>query len=184
MALLRQRLLAERQIVLVGTTEEWLAEALVELGAEVELLDVEALPHEDERAGEWPRDRAPLHALVYCAGGAFGDGGRDGLDAALEHAWCAVREVAVGAMIGRAPGKLVLVGPRPGAGPLAGAARAGLENLARTLAVEWARHGVTAVMIAPGEHTRDDQLAELVCFVVSGAGDYLSGCRLELGALE
>jgi hypothetical protein len=37
-------------------------------------------------------------------------------------------------------------------------------------------------MIAPGDATSDEELAELVCFLVSPAGDYLSGCRLELGA--
>jgi hypothetical protein len=81
------------------------------------------------------------------------------------------------------PGKVVLVGPRPDAGPFAGAARAGLENLARTLSVEWARYGVTAVAVWPGERTTGEELAELVSFLVSPAGDYLSGCRLALGVV-
>ena len=183
MALLRQRLLAERRLALAGTVGGRIGQALTELGAEVEALDVAQLPAEDERTGAWARRRAPLHALVYCADDAFAEGGQAGLDAMLEQAWCAVREVAVGALIDRPPGKILLIAPRPDAGPLAGAARAGLENLARTLSVEWARHGVTAAMIAPGEGTSWDQLAELVCFAVSEAGDYLSGCRLELGAL-
>jgi hypothetical protein len=47
--------------------------------------------------------------------------------------------------------------------------------------VEWARYAVTAVTIAPGERTLDDELAELVCFLVSPAGDYFSGCALKFG---
>jgi hypothetical protein len=48
--------------------------------------------------------------------------------------------------------------------------------------VEWARYGVTTVAIAPGERTTDDELAELVCFLVSEAGDYFTGCAFELGS--
>lgn len=183
MGLLRERLLADRRMALAGASGETIADALGALGGEVELLEVDALATEDERVGEWAGARLPLHALVYCADRAFGGGGQEGLDAALEQAWCAVREIAVGALIERAAGKLLLIGPRPDAGPLAGAARAGLENLARTVSVEWARHGVTAVAIAPGARTTEEELAELVCFVLSEAGDYLSGCRLELGAV-
>jgi NAD(P)-dependent dehydrogenase (short-subunit alcohol dehydrogenase family) len=147
-------------------------------------LDVEQLSADEDRVGEWARSRAPLHGLLYCSAGRFAPGGRAGLDATLEEAWMVVREVASGALIeAPSPGKLLLIAPAPDAGPLAGAARAGLENLVRTLSVEWARYGVTAVLIAPGQHTADHQLAALACFVLSEAGDYLSGCRLELGAL-
>ena len=64
------------------------------------------------------------------------------------------------------------------------ASRAALENLARTLSVEWARYGITATAITPGAATTDEQLAELVCFLVSPAGDYFSGCRFSLGVIE
>ena len=153
---------------------------MVALGAELEFLAVDELPAEDERVGEWARARTPLNALVHCASDSFGHGG----GAALEQAWAAIREVATGALIeAEAPGKLVLIAPRPDAGPLASAVRAGLENLARTLSVEWARYDLTAVTITPGVRTSGEQLAQLVCFVVSEAGGYLSGCRLELGAV-
>jgi NAD(P)-dependent dehydrogenase (short-subunit alcohol dehydrogenase family) len=49
------------------------------------------------------------------------------------------------------------------------------------LSVEWARYGVSAVAVAPGAHTPDDDLAELVCFLVSPAGEYFTGCVFELG---
>ena len=124
-------------------------------------------------------------AIVYDARQAFGSGGGEqALSESLERAWIAVREVANGALIPAGePGKVVLLGPRPDAGPLAEAARAGLENLARTLSVEWARFAVTARWSRRGRATSDEELAELVCFLVSSAGEYLSGCRLELGSI-
>ena len=60
---------------------------------------------------------------------------------------------------------------------------AALENLARTLSVEWARYAITTVTIAPGSKTTEGELSELVCFLVSPGGEYLSGCLLELGAV-
>jgi NAD(P)-dependent dehydrogenase (short-subunit alcohol dehydrogenase family) len=108
-------------------------------------------------------------------------GGQAGLRDAIEQAWIATRGVATGALIPAGAGKVLLVAPRPSAGSFAAAARAGLENLARTLSVEWARFGVTTVALAPGAQTRDEELAELVSFLVSQAGQYFSGCLLELG---
>jgi NAD(P)-dependent dehydrogenase (short-subunit alcohol dehydrogenase family) len=78
----------------------------------------------------------------------------------------------------------VLIAPAAGAGRYADATRAGLENLARTLSIEWARYGITVTAIAPGVATRDEDIALLVAFLLSPAGDYYSGCRFELGAVE
>lgn len=182
MALLREELLAGRRIAVGGPAGEVVTDALRMLGAEVEPLAVDRLPSDEDGVGEWARAHGPLHALLYCAAGAFGTGGEAGLDATLKEAWVAVREVARGALIdAQHAGKLLLVAPRPDAGSFAAAARAGLENLVRTLSVEWARYRLTAVLIAPGERTTDRELAELACFVLSDAGEYLSGCRLELG---
>jgi NAD(P)-dependent dehydrogenase (short-subunit alcohol dehydrogenase family) len=182
MTLLRRDLLAGRRVALLAQPDEVLRPALLKLGARVEV--PAALADEDDHVGEWARSRAPLDALVYSARGAFGAGGGAGLRASLEQAWMAVREVATGAMIGvERPGKLLLIAPRPDAGPLARAARAGLENLVRTLSVEWARYGLTAALIVPGGRTSDEEIAALSCFLVSEAGDYVSGCRLELGQM-
>jgi NAD(P)-dependent dehydrogenase (short-subunit alcohol dehydrogenase family) len=180
MTMLRRGLLGDRAIALSGEVPGEIADALATLGARLEPLDPGL---DEERANGWAGEAAPLHGLVYCASGAFRAGGVAGLDAALEQAWVAVRAVATGAMIPAGGGKLVLIGPPPDAGPLAGAARAGLENLARTLSVEWARHSITAAAVAPGPGTTTAELAELVCFLVSPAGDYLSGCVFELGGL-
>ena len=96
----------------------------------------------------------------------------------------AVREVANGALIPVLGGGARSCCSGRGRTPerCAESSRAGLENLARTLSVEWARFAITAAMVAPGAATSDDELAELVCFLVSPAGEYLTGCRLELGA--
>ncbi len=181
---LRDGLLRGRAVALAGGVADPVRERLEALGARVEIMsDGERLGEDEERVGEWARATAPLHAIVCDAGPAFADGGEAGLTAALERAWVAIREVANGALIpGEEPGKIVVLGPRLASGPLAEAARAGLESLARTLSVEWARHGISAVMVAPGDASTPIEVAELVCFLVSPAGEYLSGCRLELGA--
>lgn len=182
--MLRAKLLEGTRIALAGGADE-VGQALLGLGAELERLSVEELSGEEERVGEWARGRAPLHGLVYSAASSFGSGGDRALLATLDEAWAAVREVAVGALIeGEHPGKLVLIAPRAHAGALAEAAQAGLENLARTLSVEWARYGVTAVTVAPGAASTDAEVANLVGFLVSEAGGYLSGCLLELGAVR
>ena len=185
MGVLRRNLLDGRAIALAGAAPDAVGDALARIGARVEVVPGgERLGEDEEHVGDWARARGPLDAVVYDARGAFGAGGDGALAAAVELAWISVREVATGALIpADAPGKVLLIGPWPDAGPFAEAARAALENLARTLSVEWARYGVTAAMIAPGAATSDEQLAELICFLVSEAGGYLSGCRLELGAV-
>ena len=104
----------------------------------------------------------------------------DAVRGALDGAWLALRPVAV-AMIGSGGGRVVLLAPAPG-GAHAAAVRAGLENLARTLSVEWARHLVRPVAILPGAATSPAEVAELVAFLASPAGEYYSGCAFELGA--
>jgi hypothetical protein len=180
---LRDGLLEGRAVVLAGGVSDAVRERLAALGARVEVMsDGERLGEDEERVGEWAQALTPLHAIVYDAGSTFADGGEAGLTDSLERGWVTVREVANGALIpGDEPSKVVMLGPRPDAGPLADAARAGLESLARTLSVEWARYGVTAALVAPGASSTDEEVAELVCFLVSPAGEYLSGCRLELG---
>jgi NAD(P)-dependent dehydrogenase (short-subunit alcohol dehydrogenase family) len=167
MKLLRHDLLAGRRVALSGSVDSSVAELLAHLGASLDVAD-----------------EAP-HALVHDAGDAFGAGGEGGLAAALQDGWDAVASTAAQSMIpaGRG-GKVVLIAPRSGAGRYADAARAGLENLTRTLSIEWARHGITVTAIAPGRATREQDVALLVAFLVSAAGGYYSGCRFELGVVE
>ena len=126
-------------------------------------------------------DAARVDALVVDAAPAFGDGGLAGLRAALDGAWSEVLAVA-GAhwLAGGDGGRVVLVAPRADAGEHAVAAGAALENLARTLGVEWARYGVRATAIAPGPRTDAAAVAQLVAFLASAAGEYFSGCRFDL----
>jgi NAD(P)-dependent dehydrogenase (short-subunit alcohol dehydrogenase family) len=178
--LFRHDLLADRAIVLAGAARPAVGSVLSALGARVVPFDEQL---DEEAAEAWARAESPLSALVYDAGRrSFGD---DELLTLTEHAWTAVRALATGALIpGGDGGKVVLLAPPPGAWRHAGAARAAFENLARTLSVEWARYGITATAISPADATTDDELATLVGYLVSPAGDYFSGCEFELrGAL-
>jgi NAD(P)-dependent dehydrogenase (short-subunit alcohol dehydrogenase family) len=185
MTVFRQQLLAGTAVVLAGAPEA-VRDRLLELGARVEVLDGATRPDRaEDPAGEWARARSPLDAVIYHAAPAFGDGGQAGLRASSARAWDAVREVVAGELIPRERGgKVVVIAPPPGAGEFAPAACAALDSLVRTLSVEWARYRITATMIAPGSATTPSQLAELACFLLSPAGDYFSGCRLALGAVE
>jgi hypothetical protein len=180
MPLLRDHLLDGRRIALTGDPDQPLASLLRRLGADVAAIPPNAELDEDA-ALEWVKDTGPLHALVHDAEPVFR---AEGLQPALERTWIATRAVATGALIPSGTGgKLVLLCPRPGIAPQADAARAALENLARTLSVEWARHAVTTVAIAPGPVTSPEELVTFAGFVVSPGGDYLSGCRLDMGVV-
>ncbi|HEY6399735.1 MAG TPA: hypothetical protein VIX82_19995 [Solirubrobacteraceae bacterium] len=163
MSVLREQLLVGTRVALRGSVAVAVRDAIGELGAAVD--------------GERPR------VLVYDAGGAFAGGEQAGLRAGVDGAWEAILEVAVAWTAPEAGdgGKVVLIAPRPSAGPFAVAAAAALENLARTLSVEWALYGITTTVIAPRTQSSDAEIAELVCFLASCAGDYFSGCRFELG---
>jgi NAD(P)-dependent dehydrogenase (short-subunit alcohol dehydrogenase family) len=180
----RGELLRGRRVATAGQGAGAIAAGLERLGAWVDSLD-DTLILTGDQAADWVRERAPLHGLVFDGRASFGAGDDAGLQATLELAWLATRAVATGALIpGQGEGRLLLIAPRPNAGVYADAARAGLENLARTLSVEWARFSVTPVAVCPGVRTTDDELAELVCFMLSPAGGYYSGCRFDLGIAQ
>lgn len=180
MTVLRDDLLAGRTIALAGPIRSELRDVLLRHGGRVEVFDPGSISDE-ERAQEWVRARTPLHGLVHDVASAFGEGGQAGLLAALQDVWVAVAAVANGALIpGRSGGKVVLLAPPANAGPYARAVRDALENLARTLSIEWARYGITTTTIAPGAGSTEPDVAGLVVFLVSPAGDYFSGCRFEM----
>lgn len=193
MKLLREELLRGRAIATAGSVRAAVCQQLSELGAALERLEGRL---DEERGIEWARSRAPLAGLVVDTAALFGGGGADRLGATLQTAWTAIRVVAVGALIPAAEGagagdargvgagdgaRIVLIGPAQSAGPHAGAAAAALENLARTLATEWARYRITATAIAPGTGSSDTDLATLVAYLLSPAGGYFTGCRFDLG---
>jgi citronellol/citronellal dehydrogenase len=135
-------------------------------------------------------------SLFACAagevpGGGVSGGGRAALQACLDASWNVTRALANRAFLPAARGgRIVYLAPPPDAGEHADAARAGLENLARTLSIEWARHGITAVAIAPGGAAADGtdtataamagEVAALTAYLASPAGAYFSGCLLDL----
>jgi NAD(P)-dependent dehydrogenase (short-subunit alcohol dehydrogenase family) len=181
-SVLRQGLLDGIGVALAGTTDEdELAGGLEALGARLAHLQG---GREDREPGEWAAEHGPLSALVFDAASAFGRGGPDGLLAALDAAWAAVLELASDLIAAPRPGKLLLLAPAPAGGPFARAAGDALENLARTVSVEWARYGITTCAIVPGPATAPGQLAELIAYLLSAAGNYFTGCRLELGAVD
>ncbi len=158
------------------------------LGAQVRACE----PHATEEA---PTDEA-VQAVVLAAGGidllvldgaslfagALGDGdGRAALHACLDSAWNVTRAVINHAFLpGERGGRIIFVAPATDAGEFAEATRAGLENLSRTLSIEWARHGVSVVCIAPGESTAAGEVASICAYLASPAGAYFSGCQLDL----
>ena len=123
----------------------------------------------------------------------------------VQGTWLMTHAAATKAFIPQGGGKVVSVtiSPHHGMPGMAhsGAARAGVENLTRTLSVEWARHGIRLVAIAAGQFDTEtlrtkypqqivDQVADtiplgrmgtenefawMVAFLASPAGDFHSG---------
>ena len=170
--ILREGVLAGTQIVVAGAGELGAAvrERAAALGADV-------VERAIDPAGEEVAFEGSADVLVF-------DGSETGgMQAVLDGAWLTVRPVARAAMIDHGGGLVVLLAPRPGS-PEAEAARAGLENMARTLSVEWARFAVRPVAILPGAATSPAEVAELVAFLASPAGEYYSGCAFTLGSVR
>jgi citronellol/citronellal dehydrogenase len=154
-----------------------------------------------------------LDVLVNNAGGQFFGPAEDvspkGLRTVVElnlvGTWTMIRAAATKAFIPQGSGRIVNITASPHHGApgfmATMAARAGVENMTRTLATEWARHGVTAVAVAVGAFGSDvvwqkyppemvdtwasrtpvgrigrpEELGELVTFLASPASRYITG---------
>ena len=164
LGLLRPGILDGLKIVIAGgeAPAPRLAGRCAELGATVETIAVDPF-------GEPPAPVAP-DVVVWDGTSVFSDS-IEGVRAALDGAWLAIR-ATMGAS------KIVLLAPPDGSAH-AQAARAGLENLARTTSIEWARNGTRVVTLLGGEA---DQIAEMTAYLASPAGDYFSGTALRLQA--
>ena len=189
--LLRPGLLQGTSLLLAGPPTALggaVARAFPELGARV----ASCLPDgEDEAAIDAAvagalAEAGAIDMLVVDGAGLFGEGAPSALRACLDSAWNVTRAVINTAFlpVQRDPPtrRIVYLAPTADAGEHALAARAGLENLARTLSVEWARHDVNVVTIAPGPTTPPEQVAALTAYLASPAGNYFSGCLLDLDA--
>jgi NAD(P)-dependent dehydrogenase (short-subunit alcohol dehydrogenase family) len=177
----------------VSVTSELLRDGLLE-GVTVFVVDAgeassfgRAVAEGTEQLGARVRTSAPQAALaelgtvdmlVVDGAALFAS---HGLGGCLADAWEATRAVVNGTLLPAARGgQVVYLAPPPGAGEQADAARAGLENLARTLSVEWARHEITVVTIALGDSTDPGEAAALTAYLASPAGAYFSGCLMDL----
>lgn len=158
-----------------------------------------------------------IDTLVNNAGGQFmspaeditSKGFRSVVALNLEGTWLMTHAVATRAMIPAGGGRIINVTLSPHHG-LPGmvhsaAARAAVENMTRTLSIEWARFGVRLVAIASGHfatevlrkyprpvyegvaHTvpmgrlgEPEEQAWLVAYLASAAGDYHSGAVITL----
>jgi NAD(P)-dependent dehydrogenase (short-subunit alcohol dehydrogenase family) len=121
-------------------------------------------------------------AGLFAAGLSKGKSGHAALRTCMDAAWNATRAVVNHAFLRAAEprGRVVYLAPASDAGEHAAAAQAAFENLARTLSIEWARHGITTVAVAPGCATAAGEVAALVAYLASPAGAYFSGCLLDL----
>jgi citronellol/citronellal dehydrogenase len=182
-ATLRPGLLADVRVVLAGGAAH-VGVAAGPLGAMVLGLPSDLLDEPATEAAAAALGGADALVIDAATPFAAAGGGYPGYRRALDGTWTAARAVARAAWLDRpeAGGALVLLAPAPGAGSHASAARAALENLARTLATEWARHGVRTAAILPGDGADPETVAGLACFVVSPAGAYVSGAVLRPGS--
>jgi NAD(P)-dependent dehydrogenase (short-subunit alcohol dehydrogenase family) len=169
-----------------ATIDDAVAGAVGEMGG-IDLLVVDGaalFAHGLARGGGGPagvEGPAGADARAGAEGHAGGDG-HAALRACMDGSWNATRAVVNNAFL-QAPeprGRVVFLAPAPDAGEYAAAAAAGLENLARTLSIEWARYAITTVTVAPGVDTAAGEVATLVAYLASPAGAYFSGCLLDL----
>ncbi|MBI5499859.1 MAG: SDR family oxidoreductase [Deltaproteobacteria bacterium] len=207
-------------LALAGRTMERLAAAAARLAAagfEVffAACDIREAAQTEEFTDRVLERFGRIDVLVNNAGGQFPTPAEDltakGWDAVirtnLTGTWNMTRAAAVRAMIPARSGRIVNViadVERGFPGMVhTGAARAGVENLTRTLAVEWAGYGLAVNAVAPGvirtaavarygeailEQRRGEiplrrlgepeEVAEAICFLASPAATYITGVTL------
>ena len=159
-----------------------------------------------------------IDLLVNNAGGQFlapaetisAKGFRTVTELNVQGTWNMTHAVATKAFIPRESGKVVSITLSPHNGMPgmvhSGAARAAVENMMRTLSIEWSRYGIRLVAVAPGQIDtevfrtkyppivvetvprtvplgrlgRPEEIAWLVAYLASPAGDFFSGTVLTL----
>ncbi len=208
------------RVVVAGRREEPLEETagMVEGGrCEPVACDVREEDAVDALVGGVLERHGRIDVLVNNAGGQFMSPAEDisarGFRAVvrlnLEGTWLMTHAVATRAMIPAGGGKIlnVTLSPHHGMPGMAhsGAARAAVENMTRTLAIEWARFGIRLTAIASGHFDtevlskyprpvyeslartvplgrlgRPEEQAWLIAYLASPAGDYHSGAVITL----
>jgi len=210
-------------VVGCGRREEPLAET-AELAAGLPgAFDREAMDIREEEAVDRLIDRVladhgRLDVLVNNAGGQFlapaesitPKGFRTVIELNVQGTWLMTHAAATKAFIPQGGGKVlsVTLSPHNGMPGMvhSGAARAAVENMMRTLAVEWARFGIKTCALAAGQFAtetlltkypqvvvdnlersipigragRAEEMAWLVAYLASPAGDFYSGTTITL----
>ena len=174
--------LLEGTVVATAGGAERVAAACAGLGARTVALEADLLDEDAVTAAAVALGAVGTLVCDAAPGFIAAGGGVEGLTAGLEGAWNAARAVANAVWRPGEGGKLVLLGPRPRDGAHAVALGAALENTARTLSIEWARYAIRSTAVLPGDATTDDEVATLIAYLASPAGDYFSGCALRLSA--
>lgn len=159
-----------------------------------------------------------LDVLVNNAGGQFlspaeaitPKGFRTVIDLNVQGTWLMTHAAATRAFIPQGGGKVlsVTLSPHNGMPGMvhSGAARAAVENMMRTLAVEWARFGIKTCALAAGQFAtetlltkypqvvvdnlersipigragRPEEMAWLIAYLASPAGDFFSGTTITI----
>jgi citronellol/citronellal dehydrogenase len=223
-AVARELVRTGAQVAICGRREEPLAAVQGELGDACLAIQADVRePAEVEGLVERTLERfGRIDVLVNNAGGQFLAAAEDislkGWRAVhrlnVDAVWDITRTVAVRSMIPNRAGVVVFIGfsPRRGMAEMAhaAAARAALENLAGSLALEWSEHGIRAVCVALGniategldgygpervaEWEREvplgrlgtpEEAAALIAFLVSPGGGYVTGTTVVMdGGLD
>ena len=187
-------------------------------GYEFEVLDI----REEEPVGSFfdalLARHGRLDVLLNNAGGQFlapaesisAKGFRTVIDLNVQGTWLMTHAAATKAFIPQGGGKVISVTLSPHNGMPgmvhSGAARAAVENMMRTLAIEWARFGITTCALAAGQFAtetlltkypqvvvdnversipagrtgRPEEIAWLVAYLASPAGDFISGTTITI----
>ena len=209
------------QVVIMGRRVEHLDETVALCAANGGVLPVTAIPVDlrefdqvDAALDQVLATHERIDLLVNNAGGQFvapaesvsPNGFRAVTRLNLDAPWYLTTRIAARSMIPNGYGKVVSVTMTPLRGiPFmahSSAARAGVESLTRTLAVEWAPHGIRLVAVAPGiVHTEaweryglspeavaavipagrlqtPQDVAAVIAFFLSPGGDYVTGTTI------
>ncbi len=206
-----------------GRREEPLAETAAQAAHLPGVFEREAMDIRDEAAVERLFDGVldrhdRLDLLVNNAGGQFlspaeaitPKGFHTVIELNVQGTWLMTHAAATKAFIPQGGGKVLSITLSPHSGMPgmvhSGAARAAVENMMRTLAVEWARFGIKTCSLAAGQFAtetlltkypqavvdnlersipigragRPEEIAWLVAYLASPAGDFFSGTTITI----